>query len=215
MFRNVIFDWSGTLCDDLGPVLETVNAVLRHCGAPEVDRDGFLRDFRLPFGDYYREILPDKTHDELEALYRHYYPMSRRPVAAIPHAAGFVGALRAAGRSCFLLSAVTPGHWREQAEAIGLADAFQGIRLGVRDKRGVLPRWLEAERWDPEETCFIGDMVHDVEAARAAGVTAIAVLTGYDSAAKLAASGPDLIVPDLDALARWFRRAEARATAAE
>jgi len=214
MFRNLIFDWSGTLCDDLGPVLDTVNAVFRHCGAPEVGREAFLRHFRLPFGDYYRDLLPDKTHDELEALYRHYFPMSRRTVEPIPHASGFVEGARAAGRRCFLLSAVTPGHWRPQAEVLGLAEAFQRTCLGVRDKRGDLPQLLAAERLDPEETCYIGDMVHDVEAAHAAGVTAIAVLTGYDSAEKLAASGPDLIVPDLGGLARWFRRAERQAVGA-
>lgn len=208
MFRNLIFDWSGTLCDDLGPVLETVNAVFRHCGAPEVGREAFLRHFRLPFGDYYRDIVPERTHDELEALYRHYFPMSQREVLPIPHAVEFIAEAKAAGRRCLLLSAVTPGHWRAQAETLGLAEAFQHTRLGVRDKRGVLPQWLEAERLDLEETCYIGDMVHDVEAAQAAGITAIAVLTGYDSAEKLAAAAPDLIIPDLGGLSRWFRRAE-------
>ena len=41
--RNVIFDWSGTLVDDLPPVVEATNAVLRHYGLAAMDRTRFRR----------------------------------------------------------------------------------------------------------------------------------------------------------------------------
>jgi len=47
MFNNIIFDWSGTLVDDLGPVLEATNAVLGRYGVAALDREGFRRTFRL------------------------------------------------------------------------------------------------------------------------------------------------------------------------
>jgi phosphoglycolate phosphatase len=90
-----------------------------------------------------------------------------------------------------------------------LAGEFEGVHVGVRDKRRELPRVLIHHGLEPGETCYIGDMVHDVEAARTAGITSIAVLTGYDSAAKLAAAGADLLIADLSRLAWWFARADA------
>ena len=49
MFRNLIFDWSGTLVDDLGPVIEATNAVLGKYAIAALDREGFRRCFRLPY----------------------------------------------------------------------------------------------------------------------------------------------------------------------
>jgi phosphoglycolate phosphatase-like HAD superfamily hydrolase len=49
---------------------------------------------------------------------------------------------------------------------------------------------------------YIGDTPVDVAAARAAGMGAVAVLTGAGDAAQLAAAGADWILPSLDALGR-------------
>jgi phosphoglycolate phosphatase len=209
MFRNLVFDWSGTLCDDLGPVLETVNRVLAHYGSPQVDLEGFRAEFQLPFGDFYRDRLPGLSHDELEATYQRYFPESRVGVRPIPHAVEFVRAMRRAGHRCFILSAVTPSHFQDQVQRIGLAGEFEGVHVGVRDKRRFMPGFVADLGLDPSDTCYIGDMVHDVDAARVAGITSIAVLTGYDSAAKLAAAGADFLIPDLSRLAWWFGRASA------
>ncbi len=56
------------------------------------------------------------------------------------------------------------------------------------------------------ETAFIGDMQHDVETAHHAGITSIAVLTGYNDAAQLSKAKPDMIVPDLLVLRTLMRR---------
>ena len=51
-------------------------------------------------------------------------------------------------------------------------------------------------------------MCHDVDTANHAGITSIAVLTGYDSARKLAESEPDVMVAHLNQLHDWFRRSD-------
>lgn len=70
MFRNLIFDWSGTLVDDLGPVIEATNFVLGKYGIGPMDREGFRRKFRLPYREFYEEILPGVSLEELEAHFR-------------------------------------------------------------------------------------------------------------------------------------------------
>ena len=51
-----------------------------------------------------------------------------------------------------------------------------------------------------EEAAYVGDSVFDMQAARAAGMTAIAVTWGAGRADELAALGPDAICDDADAL---------------
>ena len=41
IFKNFIFDWSGTLVDDLGPVLDSTNKVFNHFGKPAFTREEF------------------------------------------------------------------------------------------------------------------------------------------------------------------------------
>ena len=45
MIRNIIFDWSGTLVDDLPAVWQATNFVLAQAGRPEMT----LAEFRAEF----------------------------------------------------------------------------------------------------------------------------------------------------------------------
>jgi phosphoglycolate phosphatase len=76
MFHNLIFDWSGTLVDDLPPVLEATNHVLGIYGVAALDREGFRLRFRLPYRDFYEELLPGVPLDELEVHFRRAFAAS-------------------------------------------------------------------------------------------------------------------------------------------
>ena len=73
---------------------------------------------------------------------------------------------------------------------------------GVLDKRAIIHSVLEENHLQPGETLFVGDMQHDIEAARHGGIHSCAVLTGYNSLEQLRASAPELIVEHLGGIAR-------------
>ena len=50
--RNVILDWSGTLVDDFGPVLEATNEIFKHYGKPAFSAEEFREKFYLPFPEF-------------------------------------------------------------------------------------------------------------------------------------------------------------------
>ena len=66
MFKNLIFDWSGTLVDDLALTLDASNYVFSQYGKPCMNRDEFRAEFQLPYPDYYARVLPHADLDELE-----------------------------------------------------------------------------------------------------------------------------------------------------
>lgn len=202
MIRNLLLDWSGTLVDDLGPVIGATNDVLRHYGLAELDREEFRTRFRLPFTEFYAEVLPEATLAELDARFHTTFVELQHAVVALPGAAEFLQFCRATGRRLFLLSSVRREHFVEQATRLGLHDYFEVPYAGVMDKRQQIGRILAEHRLDPRETAFVGDMIHDVEAARHGGVMSIAVLTGYDSLEKLTPARPDVVVASLHELRR-------------
>ena len=206
MFRNLIFDWSGTLVDDLGPVIEATNEVLGKYDLPPLDREAFRRRFRLPYHEFYAEVLPHVPLDELEAHFRPAFDTAETPVTILPHAREKLEWCAALGIRTFVLTSMDSNAFERQMDDFGLRELFEATYSGVLDKREVIHHILETHRLDPAETAFVGDMTHDVETARHGGVASIAVLTGYNHPEVLATVRPDLTVPDLGVLRSLFDR---------
>ncbi|MCX6839053.1 MAG: NUDIX domain-containing protein [Verrucomicrobia bacterium] len=200
MIRNLLFDWSGTVADDLPSVLRAVNGMLRASGREELTRAEFLSRFRLPYTDFFKEMLPGTPLERLQQLYLEHFPHAHEGVTLLPHAAEFIRYAAATGRRMVVLSSAPAPHVEAQAVALGVRDAFEVMRCGVIDKRDEIHALLAGLDMRPEETAFIGDMRHDIDAGKAAGVLSIATCTGYESAETLLTSEPDLLVRDLSRL---------------
>jgi phosphoglycolate phosphatase len=200
MFRNIIFDWSGTLVDDLGPVIEATNAVLGKYDVAALDREEFRRAFRLPYREFYAEFLPHIPLEELEAHFRPAFDAAVTPVTVLPHAREKLEWCATLGIRCFVLTSMDTLAFERQMDDFGFRKHFEATYSGVLDKRDIIHRILESHHLNPAETAFVGDMTHDVETARHGGISSIAVLTGYNHAEILATVRPDITVPDLGVL---------------
>ena len=206
MFRNLIFDWSGTLVDDLGPVIEATNAVFEHYKLPPFDRDRFRREFRLPYSEFYAEFLPDIPLAELEVHFRPAFSNAKTQVTVLPHAREKLEWCTHHGIRAFVLTSMDTQAFERQMDDFMLRNHFEATYSGVVDKRDMIHEIIERHRLKPQETAFVGDMTHDVETARHGGLSSIAVLTGYQHPEVLAAVRPDLTVPDLEVLRNLMHR---------
>jgi phosphoglycolate phosphatase-like HAD superfamily hydrolase/ADP-ribose pyrophosphatase YjhB (NUDIX family) len=202
VIRNIIFDWSGTLVDDLPAVLLASNAVFRQAGVPEMTLDQFRREFCLPFKRFYDRYVPHVPLPQLEVWFHAAFREAQDRVTPLPHAGEFLGFCRTRGLRTFVLSSVHPHHYRTQAAATGFGEFIDTPYVAVWDKRQRIGTLLEEHGLDRRETLFIGDMEHDIETAQHGGVRSCAVLTGYNDLSQLRAAGPDLIVEHLGELQR-------------
>ena len=66
MIRNIIFDWSGTLVDDLPAVWRASNHVFSQAGVAELSMEDFRAQFCLPFTKFYDRHTPDVPMPQLE-----------------------------------------------------------------------------------------------------------------------------------------------------
>ncbi len=207
MFRNLIFDWSGTLCDDLALTIEATNHVFDHFKRPRLDVESFRAEFYLPYPQYYETKIPEASMEELEDLYRYAFDRAVTTVKLLPHARRFMSFCAAQGIRCFILTSMDSKAFALQVEETGLAPYFEHIHSGIRNKEIYIGQLMEQHGLIPDETAFIGDMSHDIDAAHCASITGIGVLTGYNNAQQLVAASPELIVPDLKALQGLMQRA--------
>jgi len=200
MIRNLIFDWSGTLADDLKPVWKATNAIFREFERKELTLEEFRQHFRLPFSGFYAELLPEATLDGLEPLYEKFFSHLHDEVTLLPGAREMLDFCAATHRRTFLFSTIKPSHFEVQGGTLGVLDDFEHAYVGIHDKREKIRELLLERNLEPSETAFVGDMVHDIETARHGGITGIAVLTGFDPIEKLLPARPAVILENLHAL---------------
>ncbi len=202
--RNVIFDWSGTLVDDLPAVWRATNFTLTQAGRAAMSLDEFRAEFSLPFDAFYERVTPGVPLAQLEEWYKESFAAEQIAIEPLPHARAFFDFCGQRGLRRMLLSTIHPDHYRVQSSRI--AFAFDREYVRVMDKRAKIGQILAENNCVPGETMFIGDMQHDIETAKAGGIVSCAVLTGYNALAQLRASQPDLIVEHLGELQMILER---------
>ncbi|MDE3066017.1 MAG: NUDIX domain-containing protein [Verrucomicrobiota bacterium] len=202
MIRNIIFDWSGTLVDDLPAVWRATNFVLAQARRPEMSLAEFRAEFSLPFVNFYNRHTPHVPLPQLEAWFHAHYREIQDAVSELPHARRFLEFCRANKLHTFLLSTIHAGHFGAQCRVTDFDAFLDRCYTGIGDKREKIGEVLAENGLQPDETLFIGDMEHDMEAARQGGVHSCAVLTGYNTLEQLRAARPDLIVEHLGELQR-------------
>ena len=200
MIRNIIFDWSGTLVDDLPAVLKASNFVLAQSGKAEMSLEKFRAEFSLPFKKFYDRHTPGVPMSQLEAWFHHEFRQAQDSVIEVPHARAFLEFCRAEQIRTFLLSTVHGDYYEAQCKATGFDAFLDKPYTGVWDKREKIHEILRENNLKPDETLFIGDMEHDIETARHGGIHSCAVLTGYNTIGQLRAAKPGLIVEHLSEL---------------
>ena len=192
MIKNLIFDWSGTLSDDLTPVYLGMLKVLEFMKVPKMTLLEFKREFDLPYMNFYRRFgeIDKKTADR---IYQKVFESLPSP-KPIPKLKPILNNLRNKNVYMTVLSSHPGKYLLAEAKEYGYIDYFKDIRAGIHDKRKGILGLLKTNNLEPKSTAFIGDMIHDVHAAKSSGVLSVAVTWGYQLHEKLAKENPDYLI---------------------
>ncbi len=119
-----------------------------------------------------------------------------------------LSALRARGLTLGLATNDTELPARTHLERAGVLDLFDFVAgcdsgWGGKPAPGQLLAFARQFGLTPARTAMIGDSLHDLDAARAAGMKAVAVLTGVATHDELAAHA-DVVLADIAGLGAWI-----------
>lgn len=206
VIKNIILDWSGTLVDDLPQVLATFNEIFQRWGKPPMSREEYLAKFFLPWKDFYRKYLPEAPIDEVQRHFENSKRFVQEEMHLFKESRPFMDYCKSRGMNLFLLSAIHSDYYQTQSKKLGIGSYFKQAYVDVLDKRKTILHLIADHDLDPTETLFIGDMAHDIESARHAGVVSCAVLTGYNSLGQLKEANPDLLFRNLHFVQLYLER---------
>jgi phosphoglycolate phosphatase-like HAD superfamily hydrolase len=192
---HLVWDWNGTLLDDLELVVEATNASLAAVGGPRVTVDEHRRDFRRPISDYYASVLGRTIGpDEFVLLDRVFHDTYRVGLAGCALAVGATEALAAWTGTQSLLSMWFHEELMPELTRRGLLSRLarvDGLRatVGGGHKAGHLVEHLTAIAVSGTECVLIGDSVDDAHAAAEVGAACVLYAGGFTDPARLVATG--------------------------
>ena len=207
MLSAALFDFDGTLVD----TTELIHQSLRHAtqsilGRDDIPRETLLAHVGQPLPRQMELIDAEKAELLLESYRRYNEENHDALIAEFPGIERSLDRLRSAG----VKVAVVTSKRRFSVEMA--LESFPGLRnvvdrfVTMEDTNEHKPhpepllRGLELVGGVPkEEAAYVGDSPFDVEAAKAAGLTSVAVSWGAFSEDTLRAAEPDHLVPDVEA----------------
>ena len=203
-FSAVLFDLDGTIVDSARELITSVRHALAQVDDREPpDADTILMEVGKPLEVILRELgyphRPEDARRFTETYRAHFAAHCAEEAGVFPYFTEVLDALREAGAK---LAVVTTKH-QEQAELtvakLGIADRFdyvRGWREGRKHKPDPEPFLEAAARLgvEPAQALVVGDTEQDILAAKAGGMTSVAVTWGFRPLLMLKALRPDFII---------------------
>ena len=202
--KAVIFDVDGVLVDTGRLHFEAWRALARELGLPPPDERWFRRTFGRRNEEILKTLLPQPSRDELElerlsrrkeALFRR---LAKGKIEPLPGALALVRALKRRGFRLGIGTSTPPENLQMILKELGLRGAFDAWVTGADVERGkpdpeVFLKAAARLGVPPARCAVIEDAPAGVEAAKRAGMRAVAVTTTAEPEA-LQAKGADLVV---------------------
>ena len=200
MIKNIIFDWSGVINDDLTTVYKTAMAIFQKYSVKEISLGEFKKEWEQPYMVFYNKYgITRLSREEEVALYLPLYKAMtlKYPPKAVAGIRDTLLKFKAAGINMITLSSNVRETILFDIQEFGLGGIFSEINSDIHDKAEFIHEIIARNGFKPEETIFIGDTSHEVEAGKSAGTKTGAVTWGYNNEDKLRAANPDFIIHNL------------------
>jgi phosphoglycolate phosphatase-like HAD superfamily hydrolase len=207
---HVVWDWNGTLFDDVEAVVDATSEIFAPYGLGPFDLDEFRAFYTRPIWVAYERLLGRKLEDgeweRLDGAWHDSYHRLMERCALAADARQTINVLRAAGHSQSLLSMWWHEHLVPTIARLGLSDAFRrvdGLRLPEQaggPKAALLSQHLAGLGVDAGDVLMIGDSADDALAAQQAGARAVLYTGGMTGRANLERLGVPVVTRLADAI---------------
>ena len=199
MKKYIIWDFNGTLIDDVDTAVLSVNDTFDKLGIPRTEREEYRRNMDMPIYKYY-EKHADLTKIPLEYFTKEFlagFEKHIETVTASPSALYTVRELSRRGAVQCIISSFEQKRLEGLTERFGFTPYMDGI-FGASDilclsktERG--KKWMKDEGADPADVLVVGDMVHDFDMAAEMGASCVLYDRGHQPREALEKTGTKVI----------------------
>lgn len=200
-YNLVIWDWNGTLLDDVSASLRSVNDMLARRNMPPISIDRYRECIGVPIRVFYEQVFDLSAEDypslleEYNAGYMHYMMLD---ITLAEGSKELLERIKRSGAKQIIVSSCEQNQLDEAVKKHGVYDYFDAV-LGSDDffAGSKVQRALDyiAKNYGGSTPSIlaVGDLLHDAELARDTGAYSVLVASGHESRARLDASGSEIV----------------------
>lgn len=192
MIKNIIFDFNGTIIDDVDVSIDALNACIEKFvenGKP-VTKKYYLDHFSFPVIYFYESIGFDFNKVDYNELanyfYKYYESRAFKECKVFSELEDVFKKLKAQGYRLFILSATYLDLLKIQLDYYKISSYFDGL-IAQENKYALSKEEIGRKAFikyniDPNETLMVGDTLHDFDVAKALNVkTIVSICKGHNS----------------------------------
>jgi phosphoglycolate phosphatase len=216
--RHVIWDFNGTLLDDVSCCVDVLSTLLAERALPAITTERYREEFGFPVRDFYLRLGFDLEREDYDRLSRTFIDRYLERLAGARAYGGAHDALRCVAKRSLEQSVLSAMEHSMLGDLLARYELDQPMRhvRGLADLRASskvdIGRALLADLDLPTDAVVvIGDTLHDYETAAALGCRAVLVAHGHQSRARLeretrGRAAQPIIVDSLPEVATWIER---------
>lgn len=195
MFKNIkhiIWDWNGTLFDDVDLCVDNINWLLRKYNLPEITKEKYRAIFTFPVIEYYRRAGFDLEKLDFKFIGKEWmdrYEQRKFEAKLSEGAEEIIKYFFDKGIEQSILSAYSEHTLIEIVERFGLKKYFKIIvgldNIYAESKIDLGKKLMEKLNLNSKSILLIGDTVHDYEVAKELGCKCVLIASGHQSKTEL------------------------------
>ena len=196
-YDHIVWDWNGTLLDDLWLCIDSINSVLKSRNMPLVNKKSYRSIFTFPVIKYYEILGFNFQHETFPILgFLHHYNdhfkkcrlhLNAQSVLENNNIKGLTQSILSAGKQTSL------SDWVKYHNIDHYFDDLIGIENDKAEgKTEAGLAWLSNSKISKNKILMIGDTIHDSEVAEKLGIDCILVSLGHVSKSRLLRTGREV-----------------------
>ncbi|MFC1498377.1 HAD family hydrolase [Verrucomicrobiota bacterium] len=198
--KHIIWDWNGTLYDDIPACVETLNAIMKKRNMSPIDIQRYKKLFEFPVRKYYEKLGFDfakEDWDDMAHEFMDIYLEKSRGCSLRRNIFTVLESLQKRGIPMSVLSALEESLLNKILAEKGIIQFFENIKglsnIYAESKldagRELIPR-LSVQ---PEQIIMIGDTDHDFDIAQELGCQCLLLAGGHQADERIEQCGCQVV----------------------
>ena len=206
-YKHIIWDWNGTLLDDLALSVELINAVLVKRNLPTLTVEKYREIFTFPVKDYYAKTGLDFAKESFEVVGKEWMDQyeARKPECQLAkYAVDVLQFIQSKKIPQSILSAYSQNSLRKIISVFKLEEYFSHLigldHIYATSKVELGKNLIANLKLQKGEALLIGDTLHDFDVASQIGADAVLIANGHQDKFRLISSN----VPVFDSMEHFY-----------
>lgn len=186
---TLIWDWNGTLLNDVEVNRKVINQMLLKRGLKQLDIASYKKTFCFPVQNFHSRIGIDVEKETIQAISEEYMELYKKyetEVGLQKDVLYIVDEIHSYGIDQYILSAARQKDLVDGLDSFHLTGKFKKVygsdTICAAGKNVIGRKLMEENNLNPEKVLLIGDTLHDTEVAETLGIKCICYSGGHNSA---------------------------------